>query len=52
MVEMYEAGDIVHGLYLELNAQMKPENREEIKLPPSKGTLDLAATVSARYSFA
>ncbi len=52
MVEMYEAGDIVHNLYLELRSQMKPENRELMELPPSKGTLDLAATVESRYSFA
>jgi len=52
LVEMYEAGDIVHALYLEMRAQMKPENREDIPLPPSKGTLDLASTAEARYSFA
>ena len=52
MVEMYEAGDIVHNLYLELRAQMKPENRDDIPLPPNKGTLDLAQTVESRYSFA
>jgi len=52
MVEMYESDDIVHSLYLEMRAQMKPENRDEIKLPPSKGTLDLAITAESRYSFA
>ena len=52
MVEMYSAGDITHALYLEMRSQMKPENREEIQLPPPKGTLDLAITAQSRYSFA
>lgn len=52
MVEMYEATDIVHELYLELRKQLKPEDWDDFPLPPSKGTLDLATTVESRYSFA
>ena len=52
MVEMYESSDIVHDLYLELRKQMKPEDWDDFRLPPSKGTLSLANTVESRYSFA
>ena len=52
MVEMYEASDIVHDLYLELRKQLKPEDWENFALPPAKGSLELDTTVESRYSFA
>ena len=52
MVEMYQSGDIVQNLYEELRGQLHPDNRDAIAEPPPKGNLDLAATVTSRYSFA
>jgi DNA-directed RNA polymerase len=52
MVEMYETSDVVHDLYLELRAQLLPEDMEDFPLPPGKGSLDRSASLESRYSFA
>jgi len=52
MVEMYETSDVVHELYLELRKQLLPEDMDDFALPPVKGSLDRAASLSSRYSFA
>ena len=51
MVEMYESQDVLHELYLELLKQLAPEKRDELPLPPAKGSLVLADTLDALYSF-
>lgn len=52
MVEMYDNSDVVHDLYLELRSQLKPEQVEDLPLPPAKGTLEYIDTVMSLYSFA
>ncbi len=51
-VELYDTDDVVHSLYLELLTQLKPEDREDLDLPPAKGELDYMDTLLSMYSFA
>jgi len=50
-VEMYESQDVLHELYLELRKQLAADRRDDLPLPPAKGTLVLADTLDALYSF-
>jgi len=52
MLEMYSNSDVVHDLYLELRKQLLPEDRDDLSLPPAKGTMDIADSIESRYSFA
>jgi len=52
MVEMYSNSDVVHDLYLELRAQLLPEDMDDFALPPAKGNLVLTDSLESRYSFA
>lgn len=52
MVEMYDNEDIVHSLYLEMQSQLLPEDRENLEVPPPKGELDYLDTLLSLYSFA
>jgi len=51
LVEMYESQDVLHELYLELRKQLAADRRDDLPLPPAKGTLVLADTLDALYSF-
>ncbi len=51
MVEMYESRDVLHELYLEFRKQLPAKVRDDLPLPPAKGSLDLADTLDALYSF-
>jgi DNA-directed RNA polymerase len=52
LVEIYDSRDVVHELYKEFLQQLRPEERENLDLPPAKGELDYMDTLLSMYSFA
>ena len=51
LVEMYEDYDVFNVLFENACAQLSPEARRQLPLPPQKGDLDLQEVLKSKYSF-
>lgn len=52
LVEMYTTTDVIADFHAQMRGQLPPAARDDVPLPPSKGTLDITGVIESDFAFA